>query len=900
LNDLDQLPDHARKSLKESLFMLADKYQGKSSVITIQLCLAITGMLLQSDDDIAQDVIQILGKSKGEQKSMKLTLSLLRLLAEEMHNARLPITESRRSQIGHEMESVSNRVVEFFENSIDLFGHDQGTELTVLFSLTAWLKNGFISSEQIGNSKCLVLALDRVGERDCDEKIYDLICEVVQQTSRNFGENINLLRTIYLRFPLWRQVYQNAIGEEDEDTMRGMVRVFVEYGETCINLIVPNVTQFALLLDCLLEFSGNSNLEIADIPSRFWYMLAETFSEDPYSAFKQHFTVYYERLAMIVLNQLNYPQVVTEWKSSDYDEFSRYRHEVGDLLKDCSFMLGSAQCVELVFRELQKQVQRAQLHPASWQPIEACLFAIRTLGSVVKYEATEKVTVQEILRLYSSIPSHPKIKYTANLIIGRYAEYLEGNPELLKFCVDYLLTGLENTEVAASAALALKHVCRYCAVDMVSSMDALIALYFTLAPHLRMVDQMEILEGLCHVIRHMSPISLVDRYLGQLHEPLRLRILTFIESSQPLDMHTVLSLSRDLESLGTLYKFITDIEGSKRILDTDHPCVRRFSEAWPVYRELLVKYPSEVHLMDSLCKLLHRYLDVYRQAALSQLPIILRELGNAHLLNSLACYLYVIGEAIYDYGYTLGLADTLKEIYQLATEHSVGQLSNPSTLAEKSDMIDEFYRLQKTTLDSYPIAVQLSPDLLSQVLRCSLVCLSLNQKETVTSVLQALDSFYKLLLHMRATQHSGASTEYRLNATTLTQIAVMNFGVGGEFLVFPILRGCAESTSVYSGLHLPVIGELFLCVMDAHGATVFLTHLRQVLTQITMMTSREQQEILDYFSRSSMDASCSPIELHIQHLSTLLKRVFRACRSRQSNLSTSPSSSSSSSLSMRS
>ena len=831
---------------------------------------------------------------------MKLTMSLLRLLAEEIHNARLPITESRRAQIGRELESVSNSVVAFFESSIGLCGHDQETALTVLYSLAAWLKNGFIGSGQIKNSRCLALALDRIGERDCDEKIYDLICEVVQQTSRNFDDNINLLRTIYLRFQLWHQVYQRALDEEDEDTMRGLVRVFVEYGETCINLIVPNVIQFALLLDCLLEFSGNPNLEIADIPSRFWYMLAETFSEDPYSAFKQHFAVYYERLAMIVLSQLNYPQEVTEWKSSDYDEFSRYRHEVGDLLKDCSFMLGSTQCLELIFHELQKHVQQAQLHPASWQPIEACLFAIRTLGSVVKYEATEKVTVQEILRLYSSIPSHPKIKYTANLIIGRYAEYLEGNPELLKFCVDYLLTGLENIEVAASAALALKHVCRYCAIDMTPSMDALIALYFTLAPHLRMVDQMEILEGLCHVIRHMSPTSLVDRYLGQLHEPLRLKILSFIESSQPLDTHTVLSLSRDLESLGTMYKFITDIEGSKRILEIDHPCVRRFSEAWPVYRELLVKYSGEIHLMDSLCKLLHRYLDVYRQAALSQLPTILRELGNAYLLNSLACYLYVIGESIYDYGYTIGLTGILKDIYQLVTEHSVSQLSNPSTLVDKSDMIDEFYRLQKTTFDSYPIAVQLSPGLLSQVLRCTLVCLSLNQKEIVTSVLHTLCSFYKLLLHMQAaTQRGETSTEYHLDAATLTQITTMNFGAGGQFLVFPILRACVESTSVYSGLHIPIISELFLCVMDAHGAAVFLAHLRQVLTQITMMTFREQQEILDYFSRSSSDTSRSPIELHIQHLSTLLKRVFRACRSRQSNLSTSPSPSSSSSLSMR-
>lgn len=331
-----------------------------------------------------------------------------------------------------------------------------------------------------------------------------------------------------------------------------------------------------------------------------------------------------------------------------------------------------------------------------------------------------------------------------------------------------------------------------------------------------------------------------------------------------------------------MYKFTTDAEGSKRILELDHPCVERFSEAWPLYHELFIKYPGEVHLMDSLCKLLRRYLDVYRKAALGQLMVILQELGQAYMRHPLPCYLYVIGEVVYDYGYVTSMTESLKETYHLVAEYTVTQLMNSVSLTDQVEIVDEFYRLQKIILDSYLIATRLSPTLLNRVLQCAKRCLAINQKEALASVLQFFCSFYKLLIHFRSAQQTDPK-EFQINQVSLNQVAIMNLGSGGECLILPILQACIESGSAYSGEHIPIISELFLSMINAHGQTNFVTHLHQLLPQFGSITHREQQELLGYFSTLPMETLSSPIELHIHHLSVLLRRIMRACRSRQSH-----------------
>src|SRR5205823_2815461 len=98
--------------------------------------------------------------------------------------------------------------------------------------------------------------------------------------------------------------------------------------------------------------------------------------------------------------------------------------------------------------------------------------------------------------------------------------------------------------------------------------------------------------------------------------------------------------------------------------------------------------------------------------------------------------------------------ESLKETYDLVADYTVTRLMSSASLADQIEIVDEFYRLQRTTLDSYLIARRLSPALLGRVLQCAKLCLKINQKEALTSVLHSFRSFYKLLIHVRSAQQT--------------------------------------------------------------------------------------------------------------------------------------------------
>jgi hypothetical protein len=120
-----------------------------------------------------------------------------------------------------------------------------------------------------------------------------------------------------------------------------------------------------------------------------------------------------------------------------------------------------------------------------------------------------------------------------------------------------------------------------------------------------------------------------------------------------------------------------------------------------------------------------------------------------------------------------------------------------------------------------------------------------------------------------------------LNASSLTQLATIHFGSGGESLLLPILQACVDSSSSYSGYHVSIISELSLYIIEAHSSSAFLAQLQNILKQLSGITYPEQIEIFSYFSNALAEQPIMSIELHAQPLSDMLKRILRACRSRQ-------------------
>lgn len=138
--------------------------------------------------------------------------------------------------------------------------------------------------------------------------------------------------------------------------------------------------------------------------------------------------------------------------------FTAY-HYIGDVLKDCCIMLGEVEALSKPYQLLTTYLS-AQPITASWQEIEAPLFSLRSLGAEVS--DTESTVMPHIMGLLRNLPEHPKIRYAATLVIGRYAGWTRVHPEFIEPHLSYISGGFQHTDVSAAAALALKYLCQSC------------------------------------------------------------------------------------------------------------------------------------------------------------------------------------------------------------------------------------------------------------------------------------------------------------------------------------------------------------------------------------------------------------------------------------------------------
>lgn len=114
------------------------------------------------------------------------------------------------------------------------------------------------------------------------------------------------------------------------------------------------------------------------------------------------------------------------------DKFKEFRYEMGDVLKDCCAVAGATKALQVPFEQIQNIISNSQGH---WQYLEAPLFSMRTMAKEVPLK--ENTILPTIMSYLVQLPEHPKIRYAATLVLGRYTEWTSKHPEFLEPQLNY-------------------------------------------------------------------------------------------------------------------------------------------------------------------------------------------------------------------------------------------------------------------------------------------------------------------------------------------------------------------------------------------------------------------------------------------------------------------------------
>jgi transportin-3 len=143
------------------------------------------------------------------------------------------------------------------------------------------------------------------------------------------------------------------------------------------------------------------------------------------------------------------------------DDFREFRHNIGDTVKDCGVVLDTGNCLLAAYEMITSSLSKGEA--ATWQEVEAPMFAIRAMGG--QFDPTDKTEViPKILQLIPTLPNHPQIRYTSLLIISRYTEWIAIHPDYLQPQLQYVSSGFEETdqEIVGASVLALAFICKDC------------------------------------------------------------------------------------------------------------------------------------------------------------------------------------------------------------------------------------------------------------------------------------------------------------------------------------------------------------------------------------------------------------------------------------------------------
>ena len=473
--DLRQLDAQSVASLRDSIMaLLYDNRKGPKPIKT-QLCIAIADLALQMDDwnDPIQDVMNSFANSP---ECAVILLTFLNVFPDEVqNNRRVTGGEEKPGSLQRAQQMLKGSVTAILQFLMDRFSNDANDDVRyhVLDCLFAWLRCGEVTQEVIKAFPILDLAFEALAVDELLDMAVDLVCEIVVISAKSQPRDMELVQLICHKLASLVPRLQQSTDESE--LVRGICRILVEAGEGYIDLIVPNAADFSPVLEGILFCTSFDDLEIVRIPFTFWHMLTDLLVTPEYNSYVPAFAAAYDRLVDIMLKHLRYPESLKNWNASERDEFREFRHVMGDILKDCVKILGEENTLVKPYTILSSVFRSASGSPVSppngspvpvdssipWQDIEAPMFALRAMCREVNLQ--ESKFLPEIMRLLPLMPPHPKIKYAAILVIGRYAEWTNAHPEMLSYQLDFVSKAFSDKgETLLAACQSFKDLCKYC------------------------------------------------------------------------------------------------------------------------------------------------------------------------------------------------------------------------------------------------------------------------------------------------------------------------------------------------------------------------------------------------------------------------------------------------------
>ncbi|KAI9726569.1 MAG: Nuclear import receptor [Chrysothrix sp. TS-e1954] len=759
--DLNQLPRNTLPQLRSSLLSLLSSVAAGPKPIRTQLCVCLAILAVQMTEwkNVLQSVVDTLGK---DPQSITCMLEFVHVLPEE-------VTEGRKINLAE--DELATRTQELLEDQapevlqlLIQYSQSSGRSLEyvlvihtdfpalglaavdpqLLDCITTWLRELPLSG--IVESPLLDTVMNALSSDKSFDAAVECLCSIVRET-RDVDECMSTIQTLYPRIISLKPRIAAAIDKEDNEAFKGITKIFAETGESWVVLIARLPAQFRDLVEAVLECAArDTEHEAVGLTFIFWYELKQYLELQTYEAARTQYADIYSRLVDVMIRHLEYPRPEDGDETDLFDgdreqeeKFREYRHQMGDVLKDCCEVIGVSECLKKSYDNIQAWISQNASSARdgqipNWQSLEAPLFSMRAMGRQVS--PNEEIMLPSLIPLITQIPDHDKVRFQAVMALGRYTEWTAKHPDTLQAQLNYIMGAFEHSslEVKNAAALAFRFFCTDCAGLLKGYVDHLHQFYDSQLDKLNLTSQSEITEGVAAVIAQL-PINQIYPAFKMYCDPVLNRFKTMAQSASNEKLK--FALADRLELLVPFLQWIQPfVEPSQ-----PHPAVQYCQEMFPVLSQIANAFSSFPALLEKVCRCWRQMVLSYRTAMTPLLPQLAESLASGFNQSKQGCFLWATDSIIREFSEGTENVDsaTSDAIFSFYEQQATASLRTFSDVApeELPDVIDDFFRLETSILLYYPQKRLLSP-LSPPIIQAATAALTLLKEDTLLQILHFL------------------------------------------------------------------------------------------------------------------------------------------------------------------
>ncbi|CCH58469.1 hypothetical protein TBLA_0A06770 [Henningerozyma blattae CBS 6284] len=733
--DLSQLTDSNNiTSFKDNLLNIIISYGNNTDhstkLILVQLNVALARLAIQFIDwkNPMQEIISILNPYPS------ILLSFLKILPEEtLDLGSYPLTQAEfDSRINELVTMISNDVLHFLLSTIESLTSN-GLSLDQIFKCFASWSFEFEIDTLLSLQSLLSLLFTTLSQASAleDSNILDAatdcLCNILRETRE--VQNEQLIMPLYENLvALQNSILPTLLSTDsitlpdviDDDIIGNFTRIFVEAAEAWAIFIAksPEIYQqlvtIVLMLTCKVQ-----DLDIVSYTFPFWFSLKQSLVLPRYSASKTAYTPTFISLINGIINHLQYP-LDSFSTLEEEDKFKDFRYSMGDVLKDCTAVVGTANALNQPFMRLNDNSKSN----SNWQYFEAPLFSLRTMAQEVSL--SENNLIPKILYLICNATTtvsdktqspliHPKIRYATTLVLGRYTEWAAKHPELLELQLNYIFQNFSefnnDKELMIASSHSLMYFCTDCSSLLINYLSQLIDFYFNVENIIDIESNFELCQGLSSVLQKQST-ELLPSYFQKLIDNIlkNLNSLTKDWSDNSQDNNIAHKIADKIDLIFALFE---DLKPKNDFtVNLDEPILPQIEFIWSTLKTLLVDLNGQANetILERSTKLLRRLIEKYHVYIQNILPSIMEFLVEGYSQTGFGSFLWCSGSLIACYGDEESLPIS-KEIRNAVWEFSLSQCNTflinfekiqKSELNNFYEMIMDFFAMCSDLLMFYP------------------------------------------------------------------------------------------------------------------------------------------------------------------------------------------------------